>query len=451
MTLTIKLFRPGGGCAAALRGAVGRAGLRAGAAATASGLAIAVAACGSSGSSTTSASSGKVTSVPIGIISELSGSNASAGLDTLRGAELAVQVINGSYPGLALPFAAAKGLPGLHGATIKLDVMDTQGSPQTSASDVSQLVSADHVAAIEGSYSSADTETASATADRLGVPFVNAVSSAVSLTQRGLKWFFRVGPTDLTFGQQMFTLVAHSGQPVHRIAILHTNDTYGDGVDQVTKQLAAEAGYEVVADVGYDATSTTDLTPQVTAIRAASPDVLFDSSYTSDAVLLMQTLNRLDYYPKMLLGYGAGFSDPTFLPTLKSMAEGVMSRAAWSVEIPNKSSQMVAAMFQKEYGRPMTENSARSFTATMALATAINNAGSLAPDSILSALESVNIPGKDLIMPWSGVKFDSDHQNVDATGIVQQVQGSKYDVIFPSQYAVAKLDAPLGSARTMAF
>lgn len=414
-------------------------------------LAASLAACGSSGSSRPGSSGGTITSVPIGVISELSGQSASSGLDTLRGAQLAVQIINDGSPGIS-PFATAKGLPNLGGAAIKLYPMDTQGSPQTSAAEVNQLVSADHVAAIEGSYSSADTAAASAVANRQGVPFVNAVSSAVSLTQRGLKWFFRVGPTDLTFAQQMFALIKQDGgNSIHTIAILHTNDTYGDGVEQVTKQLAASDGYGVVADIGYDATSTTDLTPQVTAIRAAHPDVVFDSSYTTDAVLLMQTMNRLNYSPKMLLGYGAGFSDPTFLPTLKSLAKGVMSRAAWSEEIPNKASQAVAAMFQKEYGRPMTENSARSFTATMTLAIAINNARSDSPDAILSALESINIPGKDLIVPWAGVRFDADHQNVEATGIVQQVQGNRYNVVFPAPYAVAKPVLPLSVARQTAF
>jgi branched-chain amino acid transport system substrate-binding protein len=415
--------------------------------------ALLLAAC-SSASTSTSTSTSKVSSVPIGVVNALTGSDASAGLDTMRGAELAVQIINGTYPDIPLPFAATAGLPNLGGAKIKLFTMDSQSSPQTGASAVSQLVSADHVAAIEGGYASADTQTESAQADRLGIPFVNGASSAGSLTQRGLTWFFHVGPTDLNFGQQMFAFLkqeAAAGHPVSKIAILHTNDPYGNGVEQVTKTLAAQAGYTVVADVAYDAKSTTDLTPEVEKIRAANPDVLFDSSYTADAILLMQTLNRLSYYPGMILAYGAGFSDPTFLPTLKSLAEGVMSRAAWSVEIPNVASKMVAAMFQKEYGRPMTENSARSFTAMMALATAINNAASITPSKILSALESVNIPAKDLIVPWQGVKFNSSHQNIYATGIVQQVQGDAYNVIYPPQYAVAKAVWPLSVARSHPF
>ncbi len=417
--------------------------------------ALVLAACSSSSHSASSKPSVSSTpsgkTVTIGVVNDETGADASAGLDTLHGAELAVQIINGKYPNISLPFAATAGLPNLGGATIKLIAMDTQDSPQVGASDVSQLVTSDHVSAIEGGYASADTQTMSAQADRLGVPFVNGASSAVSLTQRGLKWFFRTGPTDLTFGQGMFGLLkqeASAGHPVTKIAILHTNDTYGSGVEQVTRQLASQAGYQVVADVAYDAKSTTDLTPEVEKIRSAHPDVLFDSSYTKDAILLIQTMNRLGYDPGMILAYGAGFSDPTFLPTLGKGAEGVMSRAAWSVDIPNPASKAVATLFQKQYGRPMTENSARSFTAMMTLAIAINNARSTKPTDILSALEAVNIPAKDLIMPWPGVKFDSSHQNVYASGIVQQVQGGAYKVVYPSSVAVAQPSWPLSVART---
>jgi branched-chain amino acid transport system substrate-binding protein len=404
------------------------------------------AACGSSPGSSSSGSGGDIV---IGAVNALTGASASADTDTLHGAQLAAQIIDGKYPGIHLPLASGAGLPNLHGAKIKIDPMDTQGSPETAASDVSTLVQTDHAAGIVGAYSSSETQAASAQADRYGVPFVNGASSAPSLTQRGLQWFFRVGPTDMTFGEGMFGLLKQesaAGHPIHRIAILHTNDTYGNGVDQVTKQLAAQNGYQIVADEPYDKT-TSDLTPQILAIRGAHPDVLFESSYTNDAILLVKGLNQFHYHPSAVLAYGAGFSDPTFLPSLGSLANGVMSRAAWSAEIPNSASQAVAQLFQQKYHRPMTENSARSFTALMTLAMAINNAGSTDPVKVQHALETINVPSSDLIMPWAGVRFDSSHQNVEAQGIVQQVQGGSYRVVYPAGSAVAKVAWPLTAAQ----
>lgn len=391
---------------------------------------------------------GSGSEVIVGSVNSLTGSVASSGNDVQHGEELAVQIINGSYPKLKLSFADKPGLPSLGGAQIKLVTQDDQGSAETGASAVSQLVTQNKVVAIVGGYSSSVTQTASERAERLEVPFVNGSSSAVSLTARGLKWFFRVGPTDATFATTMFQLLAQqakAGKQVSRIAILHTNDTYGNGVESVTKDAAEKAGYDVVADVAYD-TTTTDLTPAILKIKSANPDVLFDSSYTSDSLLLMRGLKSLNWYPAALLAYGAGFSDPTFLPTLKSDANGVMSRAAWSNQIPDPTVQAVAEMFKRNYQREMTENSARGFSSVMALATAINDARSTDPAKIRDALEKVDIPGEMLIEPWSSIKFDSNHQNVGAAGIVQQVHDAQYKIVFPEKVAVAKVIWPLTDA-----
>jgi hypothetical protein len=61
-----------------------------------------------------------------------------------------------------------------------------------------------------------------------------------------------------------------------------------------------------VADVAYDAASATDLT---------NYGAFFASISTSDAILpCRQALNRLGYYPPMILAHGASFSDQIFLP-----------------------------------------------------------------------------------------------------------------------------------------
>lgn len=413
---------------------------------TAAALLALTAGCSASGSG--SARSG-MRQVKIGSVNSLTGTFSSSGGDVQEGEELAAEIINGKFPNLQLPLAAGSGLPALGGAKIDLITQDDQGSPETAANAVTQLVTQDNVAAIVGGYASSVTATASSRAERLQIPFVNGSSSAGVLTTRGLKWFFRVGPTDERFAQTMFGLLqqeAQQGKKVSRIAILHTNDTYGNGVEAVTKTEAQKAGYQVVADVAYDHT-TNDMTPEILKLKAAQPDVVFDSSYTSDSLLLMRGLQSLHWYPQALLAYGAGFSDPTFVPTLQSAANGAMSRAAWSSEIPKKSAQMVAQMFKQKFNRDMTENSARGFSSLMAVAVAVNNAKSTDPSKIRSSLENLNIPGGMLIEPWSGIKFGSDHQNTGASGLVQQVQNGQYRIVFPSQYAVAKVVWPMTGAK----
>lgn len=389
-----------------------------------------LAACGGS-----AAGHGRGGRVQIGALYSLTGEIASAGLNTLHGTQLAARLINGSSHAIDLPLVGDGGLPRLGHAKLEVVPADAAGVPETGARQVQWLVRSKHVAAIVGGYRSSVTLAASAAAEQLEVPFVNAASTAVSLTQRGLRWFFRVTPTDRTFATTFMAFLARErrlGKHVKRIAVLHTSDAYGSDGAAVTRQAARRAGLQTVADVGYDST-TSDLAAQVEQIRSANPDVLFVLSYTNDAILLIKTMHRLAYEPPALLAYGAGFADPAFLRGAGGLANGAMTRASWSLQLAQRrpTARAVAALFKGTYGEQMNEDSARSFTATMALAEAINDAGSTDPGKIRRALRSLSIPGSQTIMPWAGIKFDSTGQNVKASGVVEQLLGGSYRVVYP--------------------
>jgi branched-chain amino acid transport system substrate-binding protein len=399
-----------------------------------------------------SGSSSDVKEVKIGVLDPISGSNATTGLDSQHGAELAAEIVNGKYPDIALPLAKDAGLPNLGGAKIKLVVADTKGVPETGASEAERLVTDEKVVALTGAYQSAVTTTASERAERLKVPFVNGDSSSTALTSRGLDYFFRTGPHDLTFGEAFFSLLndQKATQKIERLAIIHTDDDFGNSGATVTEQLAKDNGYTVVKNVKYP-TDAPDLKPFVQQVREANPDVLFVLSFVKDSILLGKAFKELGYLPPAVMGYGAGFSDPTFVKGAEQAANatGFIRRTSWSPEIAdrNPTAKKVKDLFRQKYGAPMTENSARSFTATMTLAQAINDAKSTDPAKIRAALQNINIPGRDLIMPWDGVKFDDNHQNSGARGVLEQFIGGKWKVIYPNDVQSQKVVWPAANAR----
>jgi len=410
-------------------------------------IALGLAGCGSTSSD---GSADRSDEVKIAGLWPLSGSNATQGNDVLHGAELAVEVVNGVYD-LDLPLAREAGLPGLGGAKLTLVTGDTQGKPEVGASEVDRLVNGGGITAVAGSYQSGVTLTASQRAERLGVPFVNGESSSTALTERGLKWFFRTGPSDETFATTMFDYLAArkaQGDTVNTVGILHTNDQFGNDGATVTKKVAGERGLQVTADVSFEPTAP-DLGSQVTQVRAKQPDVLFVLAYTDAAIKLMKTFQQLDYYPPSLLAYGAGFSDPAFLAGTGAIANGAASRSAWATEIADKrpAAKAIAELFQKKYNAPMTENSARSFTSILALAQAINDAKSTKPDAVRKALSALHVPAEQLIMPWDGITFDAKGQNTQARGVVQQLIGGKYRVVFPKEYATTDAVWPMTKAQ----
>src|SRR5262245_20406665 len=153
----------------------------------------AVPACSASGAD---AGSSDVTEIKIGTPLPLSGPNAALGKDALQGAQLAADVVNNGLPGLTLPLAGERGIPNLGHAKFKIVSADTQGKPENGATAVNHLVNDEQVNVLAGALESGVTKTAAQQAERLQVPFVTSISSSPALTQQGLKWFFRTGPTD---------------------------------------------------------------------------------------------------------------------------------------------------------------------------------------------------------------------------------------------------------------
>ncbi len=126
------------------------------------------------------------TTVKIGVLFPLTGGAASAGQQGKTAVEMALDVVNTPHPTLPeLTFGPTGGLPGLDGATIEAIYADHRGDPAMAQSLTQRLITSDKVAALLGSYQSSTAMTATAVAERYGVPFVVGDSVANNITERG--------------------------------------------------------------------------------------------------------------------------------------------------------------------------------------------------------------------------------------------------------------------------
>jgi branched-chain amino acid transport system substrate-binding protein len=381
--------------------------------------------------------------VRIGVIYPLTGAAASTGLELRNAAQLAADLINGTDKSLPLPLAGAGGLPRLKGAKLTLVFADHQGNPQVGAAEAERLITQEKVAALAGCYFSSVTATASQTAERYGVPFLNGESSSPALTQRGFKWFFRTTPHDELFVQNAFEflkdLERKKGVKVKRIAILAENTEFGTGAAKLQERYAKENGYEIVEKVLYPPKSA-QLTSEVQKLKASRPDIVMQSSYLGDAILSVRTYKDLGFLPTGLLANDAGFNDSEFLKTVGQDGAFVISREVWALDLGAQKPLIAKAnaLLQARHGVNFNGNSARAFTAVFALAEAIDRAGSTSPEAIQKALRETNLGGEQLIMPWAGIQFDEHGQNRKGAGIIVQVQDGKYVTVWP--FALASKD-----------
>ena len=279
-----------------------------------------------------------VAEVRIGVLAPLSGANRVAGQDALRGAQLAAALVNGEEGPVPLLGVTNGGLRGLGGPKIAIVPADTGSdplrSPARGATQAANLVTQEGVVGLVGAYDSEVTATASQRTERLGVPFVNGDTSTGYLTERGLDWFFRTGPTDRMFGEAFFSTLQQEKVRPKRISILYTTDAPGEGLHRVLHNLAPEADYDQHGMVKFNP-GKANLVPELEELRDKKrPDVLFLVTSTgSDAVRVLKTMGDMGYRPPEIFAFGGGFSEPQVLQAAGAAGEGLFYSSAWSREV----------------------------------------------------------------------------------------------------------------------
>ena len=386
--------------------------------------------------------------VVIGVLYPMTGPVAQVGIDSVNALKVALEIINNDV-NINLPLGRGAGLPRLGGAKVRIVVVDHQGKPDIGLAEAERLITQEKVHALFGAYFSSVTNTASQVAERMGIPFLNAESSSPALTERGFKWFFRTSPHDGHFSLAMFDFMRDfekkRGIKFKSVAILNEDTQFGADSAKVQDELAKKYGYEVVAKIPFR-TGTTSLDAEIGRLKTANADVVLPSLYTSDAILLTRTARNLDYNPKVIIAQNAGYTDPKFVAEMGKEAEGAITRAPFALDMSAKKPliPVINDMFKKlSGGRDISDVPARAFTGFLTLADAINRAGSTDPGAIQKALRETNIPADQLLMPWTGVKFDEKGQNAGVRAILQQLQGGTYHTIYPFELATKDAMYPI--------
>ena len=385
-------------------------------------------------------------SVKVGVMFPLTGNSAASGGEAKAAVEVATEIINTGHPELkGLTVGTTPGLSGLGGAKIEPVFVDHRGDPSMAQSLALKLITGDKVAALFGAYQSSCAMTATAVSERYGVPFVVADSVAGNITTRGFKYTFRVTPIASNFADSYMRFLLDqkkAGRHVEDIAIVNENTDYGSSVGDAIAAEAKKVGLPVSIRIPYSANGA-DVSAQVLRLKEKNPSVALFVSYASDAILFMRTMKTLDYLPPMIIGDSAGFSDPAFLPTVGSLAKGLVNRSVWSKGPPGSLSFGVNALYQAKTGNELGDVSGRSMQAFFVLADALNRAGSTDPAKLQAALKATAMPHSAMIVGYQGVRFDDTGQNVESATYLTQLQGKDYVTIWPDDAAVSKVAWPM--------
>ena len=355
--------------------------------------------------------------IRLGVITSLSGSFATFGTMEVAGYKVAAEEVN------------KKG--GVLGRPIEL-VIEDDASNQNAALAAAEKLANQGVPLILGAFASSITKPLAGYLTRMKVPLVNTNSADTGITKPGTAYVFRVGQTTDAYADASFDLM-RSFKELKTVAVLVSNDALGHSTAASVREKCKQLGYQLVGDQAYDR-GLTDFRPTLNSFKSANPDVVALSSYEEDAATLVRQAKEVSLSPRMFIAVGAtGYALPQFITGARDAAEYVFSAAPWRPEAKFPGAQDLYQRLTKALGAEPSHHAAKSYGGLLAVADAIQRAGSTDREAIRKALHEVK-----LMTAFGPVSFESKNgfQNQNpAPSLIIQVQKGKFVVVWPKDAA----------------
>lgn len=314
---------------------------------------------------------------------------------------------------------------GVLGQKVEIIAEDDGGDPRQ-ASLAAQRLSTRGISAVIGTYGSSITEASQNIYDEAKIVQVATGSTAIRLSEKGLKYFFRTSPRDDEQGLVAATTLKDMG--FEKVAILHDNTTYAKGLADEAQALLKADNVNIVF---FDALTPgeRDYSTILSQLRAAGPDVVLFTGYYPEAGLLLRQ--------KKTMGWDVPFigGDATNNPDLVSIA-GKDAAAGFmflSPPVPQDLDSPEATSFMAAY-RAKYQSDPASVWAVLAgdafsvIVAAIEGSGSTEPDKIADFLRTGL---KDFQGLTGAIAFDDKGDRVGELYRVYKVDGEGSFVLQP--------------------
>jgi branched-chain amino acid transport system substrate-binding protein len=328
-----------------------------------------------------------------------------------------------------------------HPVTIKY--YDDTSNANQSAVFMQKLITDDKANFLLGPYGSAATATDAAIAEQNQIPMVEANGAAQSIFSQGYKYTFGVLSPANKYLQGVIDMAATLNNPKPlTVFMLSADDNFSLEVSNAIVSYAPTKGLTVYPVKKYK-NGATNLSAEVQAARAATPDIVMNSGHLTEAIAINKAAKELKLNAK-IFAYSVGPSTPDFISALAKDADYVYGGSQWSPQVKYTPAfyltvaQYVAAYKAKYPGIGDPDyHVAESTAACLALQRAIENAGSLDPTKVRDALAAL-----DVMTFFGQIKFDSRGINIYKPMVVEQIQNGAHHTVFPADVADAKPQYP---------
>ena len=221
--------------------------------------------------------------IKIGVVSEMTGSNATYGTSVVNGMKLALKEVND------------KG--GVNGKKVSIVVADSKSEPAEAANAMSKLVNQDKTPVVMGIFTSSSAIAAANVSESAKVPFlaIGATNPKVTLDDKTGKVkpnTFRVCFIDPFQGTVGANFVLNELKLKKAVIFVDNSSDYSKGLASFFKQAYTSKGGEIVGEEAY-LQKDTDFKAVLTKIKTMNPEILYVPGYYEEVGKIIKQAREL--------------------------------------------------------------------------------------------------------------------------------------------------------------
>jgi len=312
----------------------------------------------------------------LGEVGSLTGAQATFGISTRNGVELAINETN------------AEG--GVKGKKLAVRVYDDQSKPEEAANAATRLITQDKVKIILGEVASTNSIAMAHKAQEAGVPMITPSSTNEKVTAIG-DYIFRVCFIDPFQGFVMAKFAKENLKTTKAAVLRDTKSDYSQGLSDVFIRKYTEMGGKIVETQSF-AQGDTDFRSQLTAIRSAKPEAIYVPGYYNDVGIIARQARELGI--KVPLLGGDGWESEKLWELGGTAVVGSYFSNHYSPEDPSPRVQNFIAAYKKAYGSVPDSLAALAYDAAKVGIEAMRKAPSLENKDIRDAIaQTKDFPG----------------------------------------------------------
>ncbi|NMO14479.1 ABC transporter substrate-binding protein [Pyxidicoccus fallax] len=342
----------------------------------------------------------------LGQVGALTGGQATFGISTRNGIEMALKEANAAG--------------GVKGKKLAIRVYDNQSKPEEAAQATTRLITQDKVAIILGDVASSNSLAMAEKAQAAGVPMITPSSTNTTVTQKG-DYIFRVCFID-PFQGYVMAKFAREDLKLNKVAVLQDNKSaYSIDLSDVFTRKFTEMGGKITTTESYSQ-GDTDYRAQLTAIRKTQPDGIYVPGYYSEVGVIARQAREVGL--KVPLMGGDGWDSEKLFELGGSAIQGSYFSNHYSPDNPDPRVQKFISEYKATYGGVPDALAALGYDAARVAIEALKRSKDLSGPAVRDAIaQTKDFPGV------AGTITLDDKRNAVKSAVVLKVGDGKTEYV----------------------